>query len=112
MRIRFEETGGMAFFPGLNQPVTLDSDQMIEEEAGKLRQLVDAARFFSLPASIGSPQPGAADYKQYSITIEDGDKSHTVRLIDPVTDADLSALLNFIRTQARAARNAKRPPSP
>jgi hypothetical protein len=112
MRIRFEETGGMAFFPGLNQAVMLDSDQMVEEEAGRLRQLVDAAHFFSLPARIGSSQPGAADHKQYTLTIEEGEKSHTVKLIDPVTDADMSALLNFIRTQARAARSAKRPPPP
>jgi hypothetical protein len=112
MRIRFKESGGMAFFPGLNQAVTLDSDQMTEEEAGRLKQLVDAARFFERPANVGSPQPGAADYKEYSITIEEGEKSHTVRLVDPVEDAGMSALLTFIRTQARAARSTKRSSPP
>ncbi|HEX8706716.1 MAG TPA: protealysin inhibitor emfourin [Pyrinomonadaceae bacterium] len=110
MRIRFEEKGGIAFFPGLSQPIAFGTDQLGEEEMGQLRQLIDAARFFELPATVGAPSPGAADYKQYTITIEDHGKSHTVRLLDPVSDPDLGALLNFIRGQARASRSPKRTP--
>jgi hypothetical protein len=112
MRIRFEEKGGVAFFPGLSEPATLDSDQLTDGEAEQLRQLTDAARFFTLRSRVGSPSPGAADYKEYSITIEADGKSNTVRLVDPVTDTNLGALLNFIRAKIRAARSSKRTPPP
>jgi len=99
MRVQFKAEGGVAFFPGLSKPKTIDSDDLSPAEAAKLKRLVTAARFYDLPAD--PPQrAGAADYRQYTITIEDG-RRHTVRLADPVEDPDLQALLDFLSEKAR-----------
>ena len=103
MRIQFKLEGGIAYFPGLSKPITIDSDQLPAQEADELKRLVNATRFFDLPAVIGSPAPGAADYRQYTITIEDHGKQHTVRLTDPIEDSNLQALLNYLKTRRSTA---------
>jgi hypothetical protein len=104
MRVEFKTEGGIARFPGLSRPVVIDSDALSEEEAGELRQLVEAARFFERPSVAGAPPRGAADYRQYTITVEDGGRQHTVRLADPVQDPTLQRLLRFLQVKARALR--------
>jgi emfourin len=108
MRVQFTVEGGIAAFPGLSKPVTIDSDAMPEADASRLRQLVDAARFFDLPAASAAARRGAADYRQYTITVQDGRQRHTLRLADPVESPDLQALVDFLQSQARAQRAAAR----
>jgi len=93
----------MAFFPGLNTPSTIDSDQLPGQEADELKRLVNAAHFFALPAVVGSPASGAADYRQYTITIEDAGKQHTVRVTDPIEDTNLQALVTNLKTRRPTA---------
>ena len=62
MRIQFKMEGGIASFPGLSKPITIDSDQLPQQESDELKRLVNTTHFFDLPAVIGSPAPGAADY--------------------------------------------------
>jgi|GEM_PF-210072 len=107
MRIRFVMEGGIAFFPGLSQPVTIDSRKLPEEEARELERRVQAAHFFDQPRQPGPIPRGAADYRQYTITIEEGKRRHTVQLVDPVEDPNLQALLDFVQAQARSQREAK-----
>ncbi len=97
MRIQFKMEGGIASFPGLSKPITIDSDQLPQQESDELKRLVNATHFFDLPTVIGSPAPGAADYFQYTITIQDDGKQHTVRLTDPIKDPHLQALLTYIQ---------------
>ena len=108
MRGTFKTEGGIAHFPGLSKPLTIDSDQLSQEEASELDRLVVAARLFDLPAVVGAPPRGAADYHQYTITVEASGRRHTVRLIDPVENPDLQRLLDYLRTQAKALRAAAR----
>jgi Emfourin len=102
MQVQFQMEGGIAYFPGLNKPGTIDSDQLPEQEADELKRLVNAAHFFALPAVVGSPASGAADYRQYTITIEDAGKQHTVRVTDPIEDPNLQALVTNLRTRRPA----------
>ncbi len=99
MRIQFKTEGGIASFPGLSKPVTIDSDQLPRQESDELKRLVNAAHFFDLPPVMGSPSPGAADYHQYTITIQDEGKQHTVHLTDLIEDSNLQALLTYLRAQ-------------
>jgi len=69
------------------------------QEADELKRLVNATRFFDLPSTMSSLSPGAADYRQYTITIEDNGKQHTVRLTDPIEDTNLQALLTYLKTR-------------
>jgi hypothetical protein len=103
MRIQFHMEGGIAFFPRLSSPHTIDSDQLPEQEADELKRLVKAADFFALPAVVGSPAPGAADYRQYTITIEDEGKEHTVHVTDPIEDPNLQALVANLRIRRQTA---------
>jgi hypothetical protein len=104
MRIQFQMEGGIAHFPGLSQPTVIESDTLPEAEAEQLKQLVESVRFFELPARAGTPPRGAADYRQYTITVEDGGRRHTVRLADPVEGPHLQQLLGYLQVKARARR--------
>ncbi len=104
MKIRFRMEGGIAFFPGLARPVTVDSDSLPPGEAAQLRALVDAAGLFELPAAVppaaGAPPARGADRREYSIEVEDGDRRHAVRISDPVGAPALSELVRYLRGKA------------
>jgi hypothetical protein len=104
MQVTFQSEGGIAHFPGLSRPTTMASDQMTAPQAAELRDLVEAAGFFERPAQVGKPAPGAADYRQYTITVDADDRRHTVKLIEPVDDPDLQRLVRFLQEQAKALR--------
>ena len=107
MRIEFSQEGGIGYFPGLNKPVTVEVERLDEAEAEELKRLVDAARFFDLPASIGVPARGAADYQHYILSIEDDGRRHTIRALVPVEDPALRALVEAVRTHVKATRTRK-----
>jgi hypothetical protein len=104
MRIEFAQTGGIGYFPGLNKPVTVDVDRLDQAQAEELKRLVEAARFFDLPDSIGAPARGAADYQYDLLTVEDGGRRHTVRVLVPVEDPILLELVQAIQKHVKAAR--------
>jgi hypothetical protein len=104
MRVQFQSEGGVAFFPGLQKPISIDVDALSASDADRLRQLVRAANFFDLPAHIGTAPRGAADMRTYTLTIEDGGQRHTVRVTEPITDDTLQALVGALQRQVRTLR--------
>jgi len=99
MRVRFEMEGGVVYLaPG--GPVTIDTDELSAEEAGRLERLVEAAGFFELPETSPPPR-GAADYFEYTISVRSPGRSHTVHLIDPIEDPDVQALVEYLEAKAR-----------
>jgi hypothetical protein len=108
MRVIFQSEGGIAHFPGLSRPVIIDSDQLSAPAAAELRQLIDAARLSDRPAQVGSAARGAADHRQYTITVEADDRRDTVRLVEPVADPALQRLVRFLQEQAKAQRRSAR----
>jgi hypothetical protein len=112
MRIDFTQGGGLGYFPGLNKPVTIEVDRLEASEAEELKRLVEAAHFFDLPATIGAPARGAADYQYYVLTVEDSGRRHTVRIFIPVEDVTLQDLLQAVQKQVKAARAVGRGTSP
>lgn len=103
MYIELSQTGGIGYFPGLSKPVTLDADLLTEAKQAELRLLIDAARFFDLADSIGTPAPGAADYQYITLKIVDGERQHTVRGLLPVENEPLRKLIQSTREYLRAA---------
>lgn len=114
MRIIFTREGGLAYFPGLNKPVTIEVDQLDSREGEELKRLVQAARFFDLPATIGAPARGAADHQYYRLTVEADGRRHTVRMLVPVEDQALQCFVHAVQTRVKAVRaaNRKAPPDP
>ncbi|AFE06658.1 hypothetical protein COCOR_05924 [Corallococcus coralloides DSM 2259] len=105
MRIELKREGGVAFFPGLARPRTVDLAALPPATAEALQREVREARFFEQPATVGaSPQRGA-DRTSYSVTIEDdGGRRHSVRLVEPVTEPHLRSLLELIQKAEREQR--------
>ncbi|MBE3559792.1 MAG: hypothetical protein IMW89_11290 [Ktedonobacteraceae bacterium] len=99
MRVQLKIEGGIAFFPGLRKPVVIDTDHLPASEAAELKRLVQATRFFDLPETVSPPPPGAADYQQYVITVEDEGRQHSVRLTDPVENPAMQALLSYLQAR-------------
>jgi emfourin len=100
MRVELKVEGGLAYLPGLKQPITVDSDKLSKSDADKLKKLVDAAEFFDLPQTINKPARGAADYQRYTITVEAGKRHHAVQAVDPVDSTALLDLIDYVRDVA------------
>ncbi|HEU5102749.1 MAG TPA: protealysin inhibitor emfourin [Roseiflexaceae bacterium] len=109
MRVELLTEGGFAVFPGLNKPIIVDSADLPPAEARRLKQLVSDARFFDLPAGPRALPKGAADMRKHTVTVEDAGRSHTVRLTEPIEDANLQALIEFLEDQRVAQRRASNP---
>jgi hypothetical protein len=101
MRIVFTTEGGLAFFPSLSVPAVIDSRDLSGAEAAELERLLDSARFFDLPQDSRALHHGAADCRQYTITVENGRRRHTVRLMDPVGNLQLQMLLDLLWRHAQ-----------
>ena len=97
MRVEFTTEGGIAFFPGLSRPAVIVSADLAPTDAAELKRLVDDASFFEQPAQPRTMPKGAADYRQYTISVDDGGRRHAIRLSDPVENPRLQALLDFLR---------------
>ena len=106
MTIEFRTSGGVAYFPGLSAPVTFDTANLPAERRTSLERLVEEAHFFDQPADAPLPQRGA-DYQVHTITIKDGPRSHTVRIVDPIKDASLAALVEALQ-KLRSEKNQAR----
>lgn len=88
MRITFERSGG---FTGIPMTTTVDTQTLAAAQATEFRNLVEAADFFRLPATI--PAAAQPDRFQYQITIEDGDRHHTVSMGESVVPGTLRPLI-------------------
>lgn len=98
MRIQFERSGG---FAGMLVRTNIDTGSLPPEEANKLKKMVAEAGFFDLPAQLSSPTPGA-DQFQYKVTIEEGDRRHTVETDDQAAPDSLWPLLRELTVRARS----------
>ncbi len=99
MRVQFATEGGVAYFPGMSKPVTIDTEKLCSEDARELRRLVEAAHFFDLPAKGSPPPKGSADYYSYVITVSEKGRQHTIRITEFEKDTALQNLLNFLNTK-------------
>lgn len=86
--IAFKRSGG---FVGQGLRFTLDLSQVPDQEAQRIIHLVEQAGFFNLPEnSIVKFNP---DEYQYTITVDVGIISHTVRTNDTTMPASLRPLV-------------------
>jgi hypothetical protein len=97
VRVQFQTSGGIGFFPGLAAPREIDVETLAPQPRLELLRLIQACGFFSLPSRIPDA-PGTADHQTYQITIEDGTRRHSVVVSDPVTRESLQRLIDFLRT--------------
>lgn len=104
MKITIEISGGFAPLPGLSRPVIIDTSTIDPALARQVESLVQDAAFFQRAAVIDTAPKGAADYRTYTVTVQDGSRVHTIRLTDPITDASLERLVSRLQAIARTAK--------
>jgi hypothetical protein len=91
MHITLQRTGG---FAGTPLTKSMDSAMLSVQDAKKLRQMVDQADFFQLPAVMAEkPMP---DRFQYRITINQDGKSHTVSTDEAALPEQLRPLVEWL----------------
>jgi hypothetical protein len=100
MKITFEMSGGFAHIPALSRPVITDTEHVDTRLADRLESLVQESSFFDRPPRLDTRAKGAADYRTYTITVQDGPRVHTVELTDPITDQNLDRLVSFLRNMS------------
>ena len=94
MRIRIRQLGGFA--GDALELARVDTATVPVEVAAALHEAVDEARFFALPAAVPSDAVGA-DLLVYEITVEDGDRQHSVSFVEDGSDA--TSPLRRLKTQ-------------
>lgn len=104
MKITFEMSGGFVFIPAHAKPTTFDTQDIAPDLKGLINALIVETSFFNLPAKVGTPAKGAADYRTYIITVEDDARKHTVTLTDPIADTSLSKLVSHLQNMASSLR--------
>ncbi len=98
IKIVFERSGGVA---GMRTTTTVNTDTLPTQEAQMLRDMVDKARFFDLPAVLAAPKSNSADRFQYKLTVEIGGRSHTVETGEAAAPQTLQPLLERLGAMAR-----------
>ena len=96
--ISFKRSGG---FIGRGMKFELDLNQLPNNEAQRLTQLIEQSGFFSIPENL--IEKFIPDEYQYTITVDVGVLSHTVRTNDTTMPASLRPLvdeLSSLRTVA------------
>jgi hypothetical protein len=105
LRVQLKVEGGLAHFPGLSRPLTVEEDALMPEDATELRRLVEEARFFDLEPP--SPARRVMDAQRTTITVEEGERRRTLEVMDPIEDPVLRALLRHIKASGRKQRGAR-----
>ena len=101
-RIKFERTGG---FAGIRMATDLKLNDLPDEQAHTILELLDDLDFRELPASLVKEE-GMADQFTYTITVETKKWEHTVITGDVSAPEKLQELLQLLN---RLARTQKRP---
>src|SRR5437016_1368054 len=97
MKITFERTGG---FGGLRISKTIETESLAPAERESLEKAVDAAGFFEMPPVVSAPGQEGNDRFQYRITIEKGDRQHTVEAGEAAVPERMRPLLDRLRQLA------------
>jgi hypothetical protein len=87
---------------GRKVSASIDLDDLPNEQAKLLDELLDEADFFELPADL--TKPTMPDAFTYNITVSTNKGKHTVRCGDSTAPDDLRPLLDELSKQARMQR--------
>ena len=92
MLISLERSGG---FAGISKVIEIDSAKLSQNQAEQLLMLLETANFFNLPAYIAD-ESKQRDRFQYTLTVKDKDKQHTVTVNESSIPETLKPLIDWI----------------
>jgi len=94
VRVSVVRGGGLA---GVVETTTADSERLSAGDAALLRDKVDQSGFFDLPGDVErAAAPAGADRFHYAVTVEDAERTHTVRRAEPELPEALGALIAWV----------------
>jgi len=103
---------GVFYAPGLARPVVIDVDQLPKETADKLKALAERAGIFDQSKRVEfPPAKGLRDAQEFAITVEEGDRSSTIRWTGPTDALPNEWLRKFVDLVRKHARPARQPPA-
>lgn len=99
-RIKYERTGG---FAGMRLSADFELDDLAEEDACALSELLDEMDFDELPEQLtgGSSMP---DQFNYQITVQAEDREHTVMTGDESAPEKMQELIRLLDRIAKKKR--------
>jgi hypothetical protein len=100
MRIQFVRTGG---FAGMRLVANIDCDRLPQEEVLQLEEALDSAHFFNLPTHLFK-ETARTERFQYEITVQDGDRQHTVQAAEEALPENMQPLVRQLERLARTRR--------
>lgn len=100
MKIYFEQSGGLL---GTDNHILINTDSLHPEEASRLQQMIDDAKFFDLPSELDPPKHGA-DYFEYKVTIKADKLKHSIKTTDVTMPSTLGPLLRYLREKAQKGK--------
>ncbi|MGZ9163572.1 MAG: protealysin inhibitor emfourin [Anaerolineales bacterium] len=103
-RIKFERTGG---FAGMHMTTNFKPDDLPEEQAQALSELLDDLDFNELPEQITN-NPSLPDQFTYMITVETKKWEHTVTTGDASAPGEMQELLQILNRIARTQAQKKK----
>ena len=92
MKAIYERTGG---FAGIRLRLQVDTADLQQEDTRRFQQLVEGADFFNLPANMIPSKP-PPDRFQYTVTIEDEERKHTVALSEATLPVNVRPLTDWL----------------
>jgi hypothetical protein len=96
MRIMLRSVGGFTG-PAGAENYSVDVDGLPSQEAAALRELVEAARFFSLGPTLLKQAPRSWDFV-HELSIEHAGRLTTVKFHDEAAPPELLALADAVRS--------------
>ena len=92
LRISVVRSGG---FAGIRRPLgTIDTAGLSEQEAVRLRELVERSGFFDLPAVLPAANEELRDQFSYTVSVRGSQREHTVH---PTEGSVVQPLVDFVR---------------
>jgi hypothetical protein len=99
MLVLFERSGG---FAGVPVTITIDLATLSPADATQLNRLIEQADFFNLPTT--TPASTKPDRFQYRVTIQMGDRHHTIKTGEATAPETLTPLLDWLTNFAQKQR--------
>lgn len=93
MRICVEKNSS-GMYPSIPKRTCLDTADLNQKEQIEIQELIRGSNFFNLSNSL--PDPNAADFTTYRITIETDDKKHSVTRTNFSMDNNLALLVKRV----------------
>lgn len=95
MQVSLERSGGFANIP---LSVNINTETLSSDQAAQLHEWIETAQFFDLPSSLVNPMQ--RDRFQYQITVEEGDRRHSIHVSESEMPENLKPLVRWLTTQA------------